>query len=146
MKAMRPIYLSNYYPCEPCFLGFGFARRFILHLLMWLYAWDFNEPCSAFLWCRLTGFQMPAPVTSTTSVLALRLTSDFAVSAHGFKLFYQGKPSKTSIAYVPFNYIVKSLCFSGAWYSCIIAKMKTNVFCQQHKYTICVYCASWLAC
>ncbi|XP_078253265.1 CUB and sushi domain-containing protein 3 isoform X2 [Rhinoraja longicauda] len=44
---------------------------------------------------RLTGFQMPAPVTSTTSVFALRLTSDFAVSAHGFKLFYQELQSST---------------------------------------------------
>ncbi|KAM6972968.1 CUB and sushi domain-containing protein 3-like [Aplochiton taeniatus] len=38
---------------------------------------------------RLTGFQIPPPVTSTGSVFALRLTSDFAVSAHGFKLHYQ---------------------------------------------------------
>ncbi|XP_060679965.1 CUB and sushi domain-containing protein 3 [Hemiscyllium ocellatum] len=44
---------------------------------------------------RLTGFQMPAPVTSTGSVFALRLTSDFAVSAHGFKLFYQELQSST---------------------------------------------------
>uniref|UniRef100_A0A665TZ64 CUB and Sushi multiple domains 3a n=1 Tax=Echeneis naucrates TaxID=173247 RepID=A0A665TZ64_ECHNA len=38
---------------------------------------------------RLTGFQVPAPVTSTGNVLSLRLTSDFAVSAHGFKLNYE---------------------------------------------------------
>nr|XP_020453374.1 CUB and sushi domain-containing protein 3-like [Monopterus albus] len=38
---------------------------------------------------RLTGFQVPAPVTSTGNVFSLRLTSDFAVSAHGFKLNYE---------------------------------------------------------
>jgi len=41
--------------------------------------------------CRLTGFQVPAPVTSTGSIFSLRLTSDFAVSAHGFKIYYEGK-------------------------------------------------------
>ncbi|XP_061076047.1 LOW QUALITY PROTEIN: CUB and sushi domain-containing protein 3-like [Conger conger] len=38
---------------------------------------------------RLTGFQIPPPVTSTGSVFSLRLTSDFAVSAHGFKMYYE---------------------------------------------------------
>uniref|UniRef100_A0A8C2WGD8 CUB and Sushi multiple domains 3 n=1 Tax=Cyclopterus lumpus TaxID=8103 RepID=A0A8C2WGD8_CYCLU len=38
---------------------------------------------------RLTGFQIPTPVTSTGNVFSLRLTSDFAVSAHGFKLNYE---------------------------------------------------------
>ncbi|XP_056125886.1 CUB and sushi domain-containing protein 3 isoform X4 [Rhinichthys klamathensis goyatoka] len=38
---------------------------------------------------RLTGFQVPAPVTSTGSIFSLRLTSDFAVSAHGFKIYYE---------------------------------------------------------
>ncbi|KAJ8013388.1 hypothetical protein DPEC_G00052750 [Dallia pectoralis] len=38
---------------------------------------------------RLTGFQIPAPVTSTGSIFSLRLTSDFAVSAHGFKIAYE---------------------------------------------------------
>uniref|UniRef100_A0A3B3YU70 CUB and Sushi multiple domains 3a n=1 Tax=Poecilia mexicana TaxID=48701 RepID=A0A3B3YU70_9TELE len=37
----------------------------------------------------LTGFQAPPPVTSTGNVFSLRLTSDFAVSAHGFKLNYE---------------------------------------------------------
>uniref|UniRef100_A0AAZ3NYA2 CUB and Sushi multiple domains 3a n=1 Tax=Oncorhynchus tshawytscha TaxID=74940 RepID=A0AAZ3NYA2_ONCTS len=37
----------------------------------------------------LTGFSIPPPVTSTGSVFSLRLTSDFAVSAHGFKLYYE---------------------------------------------------------
>ncbi|XP_056378601.1 CUB and sushi domain-containing protein 3 isoform X6 [Hyla sarda] len=38
---------------------------------------------------RLTGFHLPSPVTSTGSVFSLRLTSDFAVSAHGFKIYYE---------------------------------------------------------
>uniref|UniRef100_A0A672SF25 CUB and sushi domain-containing protein 3-like n=1 Tax=Sinocyclocheilus grahami TaxID=75366 RepID=A0A672SF25_SINGR len=38
---------------------------------------------------RLTGFQVPAPVTSTGSIFSLCLTSDFAVSAHGFKMYYE---------------------------------------------------------
>ncbi|KAM8966399.1 CUB and sushi domain-containing protein 3 [Pelodytes ibericus] len=38
---------------------------------------------------RLTGFHLPTPVMSTGSVFSLRLTSDFAVSAHGFKIFYE---------------------------------------------------------
>uniref|UniRef100_A0A8C7ZCP2 CUB and Sushi multiple domains 3b n=1 Tax=Oryzias sinensis TaxID=183150 RepID=A0A8C7ZCP2_9TELE len=38
---------------------------------------------------RLTGFQIPPPVTSTGNIFSLRLTSDFAVSAHGFKLNYE---------------------------------------------------------
>ncbi|KPP77904.1 CUB and sushi domain-containing protein 3-like, partial [Scleropages formosus] len=40
-------------------------------------------------WYWLTGFQIPPPVTSTGSVFSLRLTSDFAVSAHGFKIYYE---------------------------------------------------------
>ncbi|KAL0598723.1 CUB and sushi domain-containing protein 3, partial [Plecturocebus cupreus] len=39
---------------------------------------------------KLTGFHLPPPVTSTKSVFSLRLTSDFAVSAHGFKVYYEG--------------------------------------------------------
>lgn len=46
---------------------------------------------SSLCFCRLTGFQVPAPVTSTGNVFSLRLTSDFAVSAHGFKLNYEGQ-------------------------------------------------------
>uniref|UniRef100_H2TR21 CUB and Sushi multiple domains 3 n=1 Tax=Takifugu rubripes TaxID=31033 RepID=H2TR21_TAKRU len=38
---------------------------------------------------RLTGFTIPPPVTSSGSVFSLRLTSDFAVSAHGFKVVYE---------------------------------------------------------
>uniref|UniRef100_A0A8C5DPF9 CUB and sushi domain-containing protein 3-like n=1 Tax=Gouania willdenowi TaxID=441366 RepID=A0A8C5DPF9_GOUWI len=38
---------------------------------------------------RFTGFTIPPPVTSTGSIFSLRLTSDFAVSAHGFKVAYE---------------------------------------------------------
>lgn len=48
------------------------------------------DVCSSVL-CRLTGFTIPPPVTSSGSVFSLRLTSDFAVSAHGFKVVYEGK-------------------------------------------------------
>ncbi|GAA6103728.1 CUB and sushi domain-containing protein 3 [Tachysurus ichikawai] len=46
---------------------------------------------------KLTGFQVPAPVTSTGSVFSLRLTSDFAVSAHGFKIYYEGSSHRLNI-------------------------------------------------
>ncbi|KAF6323367.1 hypothetical protein mRhiFer1_008350 [Rhinolophus ferrumequinum] len=48
---------------------------------------------------RLTGFHLPPPVTSTKSVFSLRLTSDFAVSAHGFKVYYEAKEKRTQLTY-----------------------------------------------
>lgn len=59
---------------------------------------------------RLTGFSIPPPVTSTGSVFSLRLTSDFAVSAHGFKLYYEGKslllcPLIVSVVYLLYSLI-----------------------------------------
>ncbi|GLD72047.1 CUB and sushi domain-containing protein 3 [Lates japonicus] len=48
-----------------------------------------KKKCVAVAARRLTGFQVPPPVTSTGNVFSLRLTSDFAVSAHGFKLNYE---------------------------------------------------------
>lgn len=50
-----------------------------------------TDVLSSSLLCRLTGFTIPPPVTSSGSVFSLRLTSDFAVSAHGFKVVYEGK-------------------------------------------------------
>ncbi|KAM7373268.1 hypothetical protein PAMP_008133 [Pampus punctatissimus] len=52
----------------------------------------------------LTGFQVPPPVTSTGNVFSLRLTSDFAVSAHGFKLNYEdaSRGNCSSISFCPF--------------------------------------------
>ncbi|MEQ2225481.1 CUB and sushi domain-containing protein 3, partial [Ilyodon furcidens] len=48
-----------------------------------------NELRSSSFICRLTGFTIPPPVTSSDSIFSLRLTSDFAVSAHGFKVAYE---------------------------------------------------------
>lgn len=53
--------------------------------------------CSSLCFYRLTGFQVPPPVTSTGNVFSLRLTSDFAVSAHGFKLNYEGQKASACI-------------------------------------------------
>ena len=50
---------------------------------------------------------MPPPVTSTGSVFSLRLTSDFAVSAHGFKLYYEGKALLFSL----YSSSIPSHCF-----------------------------------
>ncbi|XP_078449693.1 CUB and sushi domain-containing protein 3 isoform X2 [Lampetra fluviatilis] len=38
---------------------------------------------------RFTGFQLPSPITSTGPLLTMKLSSDFAVGAQGFKLTYQ---------------------------------------------------------
>lgn len=40
---------------------------------------------------RLTGFQLPAPIVSTGPVLSLWLVSDYAVSAQGFQASYEGE-------------------------------------------------------
>uniref|UniRef100_A0A674D7B9 CUB and Sushi multiple domains 3 n=1 Tax=Salmo trutta TaxID=8032 RepID=A0A674D7B9_SALTR len=48
-----------------------------------------GHPHPAHFRTRLTGFQIPPPVTSTGPIFSLRLTSDFAVSAHGFKMAYE---------------------------------------------------------
>lgn len=59
--------------------------------------WMTNISLSSY---RLTGFQVPAPVTSTGSIFSLRLTSDFAVSAHGFKIYYEGKEHNTAFNFL----------------------------------------------
>nr|XP_032817255.1 CUB and sushi domain-containing protein 3-like isoform X3 [Petromyzon marinus] len=48
-----------------------------------------GQPSQGNLRMRLTGFQMPAPISSSTNMLSLRLTSDFAISGQGFKLNYE---------------------------------------------------------
>lgn len=48
-------------------------------------------PFSCFLELRLSGFQLPSSVVSTGSVLTLWFTTDFAVSAQGFKALYEGR-------------------------------------------------------
>lgn len=45
----------------------------------------------AFLCFRLSGFMLPSPIVSSGSILALWFTTDFAVSAQGFKAVYEGK-------------------------------------------------------
>lgn len=40
---------------------------------------------------RLSGFMLPSPIVSSGSILALWFTTDFAVSAQGFKAVYEGK-------------------------------------------------------
>lgn len=47
----------------------------------------------AFLLHRLSGFQLPSSIVSTGSILTLCFTTDFAVSAQGFKAIYEGKIS-----------------------------------------------------
>ncbi|XP_067884582.1 CUB and sushi domain-containing protein 1a [Heterodontus francisci] len=44
---------------------------------------------------RVTGFQLPSPIVSTGSILTLWFTTDFAVSAQGFKAVYEVLPSHT---------------------------------------------------
>lgn len=44
-----------------------------------------------FLFSRLSGFMLPSPIVSSGSILALWFTTDFAVSAQGFKAVYEGK-------------------------------------------------------
>ncbi|XP_073075330.1 CUB and sushi domain-containing protein 1 isoform X2 [Manis javanica] len=44
---------------------------------------------------RLSGFQLPSPIVSAGSILTLWLTTDFAVSAQGFKALYEVLPSHT---------------------------------------------------
>ncbi|XP_070454474.1 CUB and sushi domain-containing protein 1 isoform X2 [Equus przewalskii] len=44
---------------------------------------------------RLSGFQLPSSIVSTGSILTLWFTTDFAVSAQGFKALYEVLPSHT---------------------------------------------------
>ncbi|XP_022426555.1 CUB and sushi domain-containing protein 1 [Delphinapterus leucas] len=44
---------------------------------------------------RLSGFQLPSCIVSTGSILTLWFTTDFAVSAQGFKALYEVLPSHT---------------------------------------------------
>ncbi|XP_037683717.1 CUB and sushi domain-containing protein 2 isoform X4 [Choloepus didactylus] len=44
---------------------------------------------------RLTGFQLPATIVSAATTLSLRLISDYAVSAQGFRASYEVLPSHT---------------------------------------------------
>ncbi|KAM6149501.1 CUB and sushi domain-containing protein 1 [Erethizon dorsatum] len=54
-----------------------------------------GQPQQGNLKVRLSGFQLPSSVVSTGSILALWFTTDFAVSAQGFKALYEVLPSHT---------------------------------------------------
>lgn len=56
-----------------------------------LYFKGYNNLCLFFH--RLSGFQLPSSIVSTGSILTLCFTTDFAVSAQGFKAIYEGKNS-----------------------------------------------------
>ncbi|EOB03473.1 CUB and sushi domain-containing protein 1 [Anas platyrhynchos] len=45
----------------------------------------------------LSGFQLPSSIVSTGSILTLCFTTDFAVSAQGFKAIYEGAHEKTEL-------------------------------------------------
>ncbi|XP_077568652.1 CUB and sushi domain-containing protein 1-like isoform X2 [Stigmatopora nigra] len=54
-----------------------------------------GQPSPGNLKLRLSGFMIPSPIVSTGSILALWFTTDFAVSAQGFKAVYEVLPSHT---------------------------------------------------
>ncbi|KAM5264090.1 CUB and sushi domain-containing protein 1 [Ctenodactylus gundi] len=54
-----------------------------------------GQPQQGNLKVRLSGFQLPSSIVSSGSVLTLWLTTDFAVSAQGFKALYEVLPSHT---------------------------------------------------
>ena len=63
----------------------------------WLHQISFNNKFTLFdcihlfLKFRLSGFQLPSCIVSTGSILTLWFTTDFAVSAQGFKALYEGR-------------------------------------------------------
>ncbi|CAG5854549.1 unnamed protein product [Menidia menidia] len=54
-----------------------------------------GQPSPGNLKMRLSGFMLPSPLVSSGSILALWFTTDFAVSAQGFKAVYEVLPSHT---------------------------------------------------
>ncbi|XP_075413304.1 CUB and sushi domain-containing protein 1 [Tenrec ecaudatus] len=54
-----------------------------------------GQPQQGNLKVRLSGFQLPSSLVSTGSILTLWFTTDFAVSAQGFKALYEVLPSHT---------------------------------------------------
>ncbi|XP_064431367.1 CUB and sushi domain-containing protein 1-like isoform X2 [Mirounga angustirostris] len=49
---------------------------------------------------RLTGFHLLPSETSTKSVFSLYLTTDFAVSVHGFKVYCEVSPLQRRLEYL----------------------------------------------
>lgn len=72
---------------------------------------------NAFLLHRLSGFQLPSSIVSTGSILTLCFTTDFAVSAQGFKAIYEGKNSlpTTSSFYLMHAFCVETQCSDFIW-------------------------------
>ncbi|XP_026879255.2 CUB and sushi domain-containing protein 1 [Electrophorus electricus] len=54
-----------------------------------------GQPQPGNLKMRLSGFMLPSPIVSSGSILALWFTTDFAVSAQGFKAIFEVLPSHT---------------------------------------------------
>ncbi|XP_008977252.4 CUB and sushi domain-containing protein 1 isoform X1 [Callithrix jacchus] len=54
-----------------------------------------GQPQQGNLKVRLSGFELPSSIVSTGSILTLWFTTDFAVSAQGFKALYEVLPSHT---------------------------------------------------
>ncbi|XP_040823013.1 CUB and sushi domain-containing protein 1 [Ochotona curzoniae] len=54
-----------------------------------------GQPQQGNLKVRLSGFQLPSSMVSTGSILTLWFTTDFAVSAQGFRALYEVLPSHT---------------------------------------------------
>uniref|UniRef100_A0A3Q3JM08 CUB and Sushi multiple domains 1 n=1 Tax=Monopterus albus TaxID=43700 RepID=A0A3Q3JM08_MONAL len=54
-----------------------------------------GQPSPGNLKMRLSGFMLPSSIVSSGSILALWFTTDFAVSAQGFKAVYEVLPSHT---------------------------------------------------
>ncbi|CAI5769468.1 Hypothetical predicted protein, partial [Podarcis lilfordi] len=50
-----------------------------------------GQPQQGNLKVRLSGFQLPSSIVSTGSIMTLCFTTDFAVSAQGFKAIYEGR-------------------------------------------------------
>nr|XP_048312086.1 CUB and sushi domain-containing protein 1-like [Myodes glareolus] len=53
-----------------------------------------GQPQQGNLKVRLSGFQLPSSIVSTGSLLTLWFTTDFAVSAQGFKAMYEALPEE----------------------------------------------------
>ncbi|KAM4857659.1 CUB and sushi domain-containing protein 1-like [Urocitellus parryii] len=61
---------------------------------LWRWVTGFPRSLLSFLTTSLqlplSGFQLPSSIVSSGSVLTLWFTTDFAVSAQGFKALYEG--------------------------------------------------------
>lgn len=68
------------------------------------------------LFFRLSGFMLPSPVVSSGSILALWFTTDFAVSAQGFKAVYEGKTVCEGAYDVWMLVVIRRQCLSQWWW------------------------------